>query len=201
MDKKYSLYKMVKKKGTWDMQFGFVVNGENRKTLIGTTSSWLKYVHSVNNNPELQPFRIPEDILEEMNYFVIKKSKIECVEHDDLIFALIAALYVRDNKASFFNWKGSQARVPLGEKFNQFFSVVDSNSYYKALKNGKINAVIARNFMSKIRKQNMTVDELNMMDAVLKWGKEQVGVARKEKDESEREKVQEVKKSREEQLG
>jgi len=173
LHKKYLLYKLVKRKNLYDEQWGYLINGENRKRLIGTTSEYLKYIINVNADKDREHIIIPEELFDEMNYFVIKKSKIEGIENDDLIFALIAALYVRDNKNTFYNWASSNKNrtgtMELVSRFYESRNQVDSNS---VMINGVVNNLLASNILSIARNgRRMTEKELNTLEQVLAVGK------------------------------
>lgn len=169
-DKKYLLYRLVKKKNYWETQWGFLTDPGNRKRLIASTADYLKQVHNSHVLEDRERIFLPTDIMEEMKYFVIKKSKVEGVEHDDLIFALIAALYARDNKNSFTNWKENR-KSGLTDKITNFYDMVNNSDASKVIINGKINSIAARNFLSGARgNKSLTVDQLETLDQVLTLG-------------------------------
>lgn len=193
LHKKYILYRLVKRKNIYDEQWCFVTNGENRKKLVTSTSDYLKYVHNWNTNPDNSNdmIKIPEALHEEMNYFVIKGGRVEGVEHDDLIFALIAALYVRDNKSTFYNQKTGQSSNMMGI-VNQFYGTVNGASSNSLLANGKVNTIIARNFLAGVGKgKKMTVDQLDMLDKVLSFGKQMIEEKNKTKENKTEEQANE----------
>lgn len=178
---KYVLFKLVKRKNVFNEEFGYLINGENRKRLISSTSEFLKYVHSTHTTDNTMKIMLPEELMEEMQYFVIKKSKIEGLEHDDLIFALIGALYVRDNKATFYNWSQPRSKSNIVDRVNVLYDSANANDSNAFFRNGKLNTLLARNFLAGVRGEKiLTVDQLNMLDQVLNVGKERIEMAKKQ---------------------
>ena len=178
---RYVLFKLVKRKNVFNEEFGYLINGENRKRLIRSTSEFLKYVHATHTTDNTMKIMIPEELMEEMQYFVIKKSKVEGLEHDDLIFALIGALYVRDNKSTFHNWGKSRARSNLMDRVNGFYDSVNADNSNQLFRNGKLKTLMARGFHAgAIGEKTLTIDQLDMLDQVLRAGKEKIERAKKQ---------------------
>lgn len=185
LDKKYVLFKVKKIKQTFVEEFGFLINGENRKRLIATTSEWLKHIHNNNQDENKEKILIPEALMDEMNYFVIKKSKVEGVEHDDLIFALIAALYVRDNKHIFYNQKSFKKSGTM-DLVNEFYKNTTGGNDRESMmfKNGKLNTLMARNFLVGARgNKSLTPDDLDLFEKVLIAGKQEADKKREQSKE------------------
>ena len=172
LHRKYVLYRLLKRKNVWEEQFGYIINGENRKKLIASTAEWLKYVYNNNQDSDKEKICLPESLLEEMNYFVMKKSRVEGLENDDLIFALIGALYVRDNKSTFYNWKDKREKTGTMELVNQFYGTVKENDSRKLFQNDQLNMLMARSFLANAKSgKSITPQQLDVLEQVLAAGK------------------------------